>query len=310
MKLFTGSANPEITQELAGLLATKISASEVVRFGNSEVRVRIIEDVKNQVSIIVQPTSNPSDTNIMELCFFSDALRRQEASKIIGVIPYFGYAKQNIAHRLGECVSANVIIRLLESIGFSKIYTFDLHDEATAGAFSIPFRNLSVFPLLAHHLATFFKKKNIPLEKIVCVSPDQGAVEKVRNFGTAFYGHDHFSEAVIEKERDQNIMHKARPLGLYGDVKDKIAVIVDDMVVSGSTLIPAVDLCLEKGSTEVYTCIVHHDFIEGAAELIQKSKVKRFFTTNTIKLKEAERFEKLEEISIAPILAKELQYLV
>ncbi len=309
-KLFSGTANPTISKEVASLLSIPVGASEIIRFGNSEVRVRIIDDVKDENCVVVQPTSNPSDSNIMELCFFCDALRRQEAKKIVGVIPYFGYAKQNIEHRPGECVSVNVIIRLLESIGFNKIYTFDLHDEATAGVFSIPFKNLSAFPLLAKHLAKYFKTRSIPLHNVVCVSPDQGAVEKVRNFGTVFYGHENFSEAVIEKKRDQDIAHQAKPMGLYGDVKGKIAIIVDDMIVSGSTLIPAVDLCLEQGAKEVYACIVHHDFIEGTKDLIQNSKLKRFFTTNTIALKDNNRFEKLEEISVAPIIAEELRYLI
>lgn len=309
-KLFSGTANPELAKEVADSLSTPLSEAEVIRFGNSEVRVRVVADVKNEICAVVQATSNPSDTNIMEICLFCDALRRQEARKIVGVIPYFGYAKQNIAHRAGECVSVHVVIKFLESMGFHKIYTFDLHDEGTAGVFSIPFKNLSAFPLLARHLETYFKRRSIPLADVALVSPDQGAVEKVRSFGKVLYGHENFDEVVIEKKRDQDIAHKAKPLALYGNVKDKIAVIVDDMVVSGSTLIPAIDLCLSEGAKQVYACIVHHDFIEGSSDLIQNSKLERLFTTNTIRLKKEEVFDKLEEISVAPLLAEELRYLL
>lgn len=309
LKLFSGSAHPQLSDEVARSLKLSISPSEVLRFGNSEVKVTIKEDVKNATCVVIQPTTNPTDTNLMELCFFCDALRRGEAKRVVGVVPYFGYAKQNIQHRDGECVSVNVVIKMIESIGFNKIYTFDLHDEATAGVFTIPFKNLTAFRLLADHLKKYFKSIKVQSEDVVFVSPDQGAVEKVRHFGTYFYGTDEFSEAVIEKKRDQNIAHKAKPMDLYGDVKGKIAVIVDDMVVSGSTVIPAVDLCLERGAREVYSAVVHPDFTKEAPARLQNSKLKRFFTTNSIPLKKEHRFDKLEEISLAPFIAAELAYL-
>ncbi len=307
LKLFSGSAHPGLASEVAKLLGISLSEAEVVRFGNSEVKVTVKENVKYQTCAIIQPTTNPTDTNLIELCFFCDALRRQEAKRVVGIVPYFGYAKQNIQHREGECVSANVVIKLMESIGFSKIYAFDLHDEATAGVFTIPFKNVSAFKLLAEHLKNYFKKDNIPDNEIVFVSPDQGAVEKVRNFGTYYYGTDNFHEAVIEKKRDQNIAHRAKPMDLYGDVKDKIAVIVDDMVVSGSTVAPAVDLCLERGAREVYAAVVHHDFTEKAPKIMQESKLKKFFTTNTIPLKKEHEFPKLEVVSVAQLIADELK---
>lgn len=309
MKLFSGTAHPLLTQKIARRLKIPLAAAEIIRFGNSEVRVRIEEEVKNQTCVVIQPTANPTDTHLMELFFFCDALKREEAAKIIAVIPYFGYAKQNIQHRKGECVSANVVVRFLEAISFHKVYTFDLHDEATAGVFFIPFKNMSAFPLLARHLRDYFKKQQVDLSDVVLVSPDQGAVEKVRNFGTAFYGRPDFAEIVIEKKRDQNIAHKAEPIDLYGDVKDKIAVVVDDMVVSGSTLLPAIDLCLKKGAKEVYAAVVHHDFTQDAPVKLQKSPLKKFFTTDTIALTKEQTFPKLEEISVAQLISDELDSL-
>lgn len=307
VKLFSGSAHETLSSEVSRLMSIPLAKSIITRFGNSEVKVRIMETVKNDVCVVLQPTSNPTDTHLMELCFFCDALRRQEAKKVVAVIPYFGYAKQNIQHMEGECVSVNVVIHMLESIGFSKVYTFDLHDEATAGVFSIPFKNMSAFPYLADQIRIYFEKKSVKTKNVVLVSPDQGAVEKVRHFGEHFYGTRNFPEAVIEKQRDQIIPHKAKPLGLYGDVKGKVALIVDDMVVSGSTLLPAAELCLERGATEVYATAVHHDFTEDAPLLLQNSKFKRFFTTNTIPLKQGHKFEKMTEFSIAPLIAKELK---
>ncbi|MBI4008717.1 ribose-phosphate pyrophosphokinase [Candidatus Roizmanbacteria bacterium] len=307
IKLFSGTAHPKLSKEVARLLGINLSKAEVVRFGNSEVKVTIQEEVKNSTCIIIQPATDPTDTNYMELFFFCDALKRQEAAKVIAVIPYFGYAKQNMQHRVGESVSVNVIIRFLEAIGFDKIYTFDLHDEATAGVFSIPFKHLSAFPMLANHIREYFKKNKVDFNNVALVSPDQGAVEKVRNFGKVFFGTGNFSEVVIEKKRDQDIMHKAKPLDLYGDVAGKIVLIIDDMIVSGSTILPAIDLCLERRAKKVYVTAVHHDFTREAPAALQKSKLEKFFTTNTIALQEKQKFSKLEEISIAQIIEDELK---
>jgi len=309
LRLFSGTAHPRLSRQVADLLHLPLSPAEVIRFGNSEVKVTIQEDVKDQICVVIQPTSNPTDTNLMELLLFCDALKREEAKKIVAVIPYFGYAKQNIQHRPGECISVNVVIRFLESVGFDKIYVLDIHDEATAGVFNIPFKNLSAFPLLAKNVADYFVKhsviKLISPKNIALVSPDQGAVEKVRRFGTTFFKTENFEEAVIEKKRDQDIPHHARPLDLYGAVKGKIALIVDDMVVSGSTLIPAIDLCLKRGASSVYAAIIHHDFTASAPAKLQDSKLKKLFACDTIALKQEQIFPKLVEFSVSSLISEE-----
>lgn len=310
-KLFSGTAHPQLAKQVSDSLDIPLAKVEVIRFGNSEVKVTVQEDVKNQNCVVIQSTSNPTDTNLMELLLFCDALKREEAKKIFAIIPYFGYAKQNIQHRKGECVSVNVVIRFLESIGFDKVYAIDIHDAATGGVFNIPFRNLSAFPLLAEKIREYFIN-NVSVgaltpENVALVSPDQGAVEKVRRFGKVFFGTENFDEVVIEKKRDQNIAHKATPLALYGDVKSKIVLIVDDMVVSGSTIIPAVDLCLRRGAKSVYACAIHHDFTKEAPEKLQKSKLKKFFTTNTIALKDKQIFPKLIEFSISSLISEEFK---
>lgn len=305
IKLFSGTANPALNREISSLLKVKISSSEVIRFGNSEVRVTIQEDVRNTTAIVLQSIANPTDTNLMELFFFCDALRRQEARRVIAYIPYFGYARQDIQHRPGECVSVNVLIRFLESIGFTKIYTVDIHDEATQGVFSIPFKNLSALPQLSQEVKKYLKTNN--QEKVIVVSPDQGGVERTRNFGTYFYQTGNFSMAVIEKKRDLENMHKSKALDLYGDISGKTAILVDDMVTSGGTIINAANLCLEKGAKRVIAAIVHHDFMDGAAQKFQESSIERLFTTNTIFLKPEQKFAKLQEVSVAPLIAEELK---
>src|SRR3989338_3829923 len=161
LKLFSGTANPDLSKDVAKTLSLGLAKSQVTRFDNSEVRVWIEEDVKHDICVVIQSTSNPTDTNLMELFLTCDALRREEARKVIGIIPYFGYARQDIQHRTGECVSANVVIKFLEAIGFNKIYTINLHDEATEGVFTIPFKNLSAFPIIAKEIKKYFEKKGI-----------------------------------------------------------------------------------------------------------------------------------------------------
>jgi len=305
LKLFSGTAHPDLTTEVSKLLKIKISASEVVRFDNSEVRVRIEENVKDDTCVIIQPTSNPTDTNLNELFFFCDALRRAEAKKVIGVIPCFGYARQNIQHRDGECVSANVVIRFLEAIGFSKIYVVDLHDEGTEGVFTIPFKNISALPLLAGAVKKYLKK-NTDKDTVTIVSPDQGGIERARKFGTHFFGNGDFTLGVIEKKRDQDRIHQSQALDLYGDIKGKTVVLVDDITTSGSTLIHASELCIKRGATRVLAAIVHHDFSLTAPQKIQDSPIEVFFTTNTIALSKNQMFPKLKEISIASLISDSL----
>lgn len=309
MKLFSGTSNPALSKKVSNLLKIPLAKVEVIRFGNSETKVTVKDDVKGEICVVIHSTSNPTDTNVMELLFFCDALKRSEAKEIVAFIPWFGYAKQNIQHRKGESVSANVIIEILEKLGFDKVYVFDLHDEATAGIFTIPFKNCSALPHMAKEIGQYFDKIKIKRDNVALVSPDQGAVEKVRLFGNHFYSHKNFSEVVIEKLRDQNIPHKAKALDLFGEVKGKIALIVDDMVVSGSTIIPAIDLCLKKGAKKAFAAVVHHDFTKDAPSILQKSPLEKLFVTDTVALPEDQKIPKLVEISVASLIAEELRQL-
>ena len=309
MKLFSGTSNLPLSKEVSRLLKIPLSKCEIIRFGNSEVRVRIEENVKDETCVILQSTSNPTDTNLMELFFFCDALKRSEAKKVIGLIPYFGYARQNIQHRKGECVSANVVIRFIENIGFDEIYTFDLHDEATEGIFTIPFTNLTALNILSEKIKKYLKENNINLSSVVVVSPDQGGVERTRKFANYFYNKQKFSIAVVEKKRNQDTIHKVKSLDLYGNVKGKTVIMPDDVATSGETLINAANLALKKGAKQVFTAITHHDFTKNAPAKIQSSNILKFFTTNTIELKEKEKFPKLIESSVASVITKKLRNL-
>lgn len=306
IKLFSGTSNKPLAEKVADALKIPLSKSEVVRFDDSEVRVRIGEDVKHTTAIVIQSTANPTDTNLMEFFFFCDALRRNEAHKVIGIIPYFGYARQDIQHRPGESISANVVIRFIESIGFRKIYVYDLHDEATEGVFSIAFKNATTFSLLADKVREYLKD-DVNEQNVAIVSPDQGGIERARRFGQFLLKKQNFPLVVIEKRRNMDKIHTTEALQLYGDVSGKTAILVDDIVTSGNTLINAVELCISKGAKRVIAVVAHADLSEKAPERIQNSSIEKFFTTDSILLKEELKFAKLEQISIAPLIAEELK---
>lgn len=301
MKIFSGSANPALGKEVSSLSSLKISPAEIVRFANSEVRVKIQTDVTDETCAVIQPTANPTDTNLMELFLFCDALRREGAKKIIGIIPYFGYARQDIQHQKGESVSATMVVHFLESVGFYKIYTIDLHDEATGGVFAIPFQNLSAMGLLAQKVARYLK--TVRKEKIAVVSPDQGGIKRAREFGHYLFGDDNFDLTVIEKKRNLDKIHQSKAIQIYGKVANKTVILVDDIVTSANTLINAADQCLKEGAYQVLAAVTHHDFAPNAPQKITQSPIKKFFTTNTIKLKDNQKIAKLVEISVAPLIA-------
>lgn len=308
-KLFSGSANPKLSVEVSKLLDVPISKSEVTRFDNSEIRVTIQEKVKDEVCVIIQPTANPTDTHLMELFFFADALKRMEAKKIIAFIPYFGYARQNREHRIGESVSVNVVIRFFETIGFSQVYTFDLHDDGTEGIFSIPFKNLSTFSILGREVAHYLKN-NKNTEQVAVVSPDQGGVERAQIFAENFFHSNKVDIAVIEKRRNLNKIHQSKALNLYGKVRNKTCILVDDIITSGGTLVHAAEFCLKRGAKRVLACVVHHDFSPNAEAVLSKSPLEKIFMSNTIALKPEQKFSKLKEISIAPLIERELKKLL
>jgi len=308
-KLFSGSAHPKLTSEVSKRLGVPIAKSEVTRFDNSEIRVTIQEKVKDDVCVILQSTANPTDTHLMELFFFADALKRMQAKKIIAFIPYFGYARQNRGHRTGESVSVNVVIRFFETIGFNQVYTFDLHDDGTEGIFSIPFKNISTFSILGREVAHYLKN-NKNTEEVAVVSPDQGGVERAQIFAENFFHTNNVDIAVIEKRRNLDKIHVSKALNLYGEVKNKTCIIVDDIITSGGTLVHAAEFCLKRGAKRVLACVVHHDFSPNAEKILSKSPMEKIFMSNTIALLPKQKFSKLSEISIAPLIEQELKKLL
>lgn len=308
MKLFSGTAHPVLAEELSKLLQLPLAKAEVIRFGNSEVKVTIQEDVQGEDCIIVQPTANPTDTNLMELLLFCDALKREEAKKITAIIPYFGYARQNAQHRTGESISMQVVIKMLQAVEVDEIFVCTLHEEASAGMFPMSFHNLNGLNALVKPVADFIHAD--ASSNIVAVTPDQEGVERARIFADelqALTGVTGINVAVTEKRRDLNNAHHSEALDLHGEVKDATCIIVDDIITSGGTVINSAKLCLERGAKQVICAITHSDFAPDSPEKLQNSPIAKFFTTNTISLKEEHIFPKLEVISVASLIAEKMK---
>ncbi len=305
IKLFSGTNSHALAKKISDLSSISLAKAEITRFKNSEVRVRILEKVNDQTCAVIQAISQPTDENLMEFLFFCDALKRSEAKKVIAIVPYFGYARQNIQHRDGEDVSTHVVIKLLETVGFDEVWTIDIHDEGTQGIFSVPLKHFSVLSILANEVKTFLGNR----DNVVIASPDQGGVERGRTFAEAFFGNTQQELVVIEKKRDLEHIHESKAIRIYGDVKDKTVILVDDIATSGRTLLNAAELCFSHGAKRLLAAVVHHDFSPDAPQKIQDSRIEKFFTTDTIPLRSDQSFPELQELTVAPLLAEELKKL-
>lgn len=302
--LFGGTASSILTQKIAQLNNLELGKHEVVRFGNSEVKVTIQSDVNEKECIVVQSTANPTDEHVMELLFTVDALKREGASKVECIIPYFGYARQNIQHRKGECVSMNIIVKMLESLKVDKVTVVDLHEEGSSGMFTIQFENRTALPLLAQAVKEQLSISDSSEGEYRIGSPDQGGIERARRFAEAFYHVTTGYELITtEKKRNLENMHESKAVELYGDVKGKKVILVDDVATSGGTIIHAAELCLEKGATTVFAVVVHADFALLAPQKVQESKLEKLFLTNTIEktLENLSHFPKIEIIDITSL---------
>ena len=294
--VFSGSANVPLAQEICDSLGVRLGHALVGSFKNEETRIRIEENVRGADVFVVQSTCSPVDHHIMELLLMVDALRRASAHRVTAVIPYYGYAKQEKKTAGREPISAKLVANLITTAGADRVVAVDLHAAAIEGFFDIPVDHLRANPVMADAFRRRYRH-----EDIVIVSPDSGGVARANDFRLRVGGH----LAIIAKQRPQPDM--AEVIEMVGDVRDKTAVIVDDMISTGGTLIEAAETLLERGARDVIACATHSIFAGGAADLIQQSRIREVITTNTIPLADASRRDKIHQVSIAPLLAEAIR---
>ncbi|MCB0414353.1 MAG: ribose-phosphate pyrophosphokinase [Bdellovibrionales bacterium] len=298
LKLFTGNSNPNFAQSVANSAEIELGKSDISRFADGEVQVEIHESVRGDDVFIIQSTCPPVNENIIELCIMLDALRRASANSITAVIPYFGYARQDRKVAPRAPISAKCIADILTSCGADRIVTLDLHSAQIQGFFNCPVDHLFAIPTLARA----WRDKYGQLDDVVAVSPDAGGVERVRAFAKRIQA----PMAIIDKRRSGP--NEAKALHLIGDVKDKTAVIVDDMIDTAGTLVQAVESLYKNGAKKVIAVCSHALLSGPAISRINESAIEKVIVTDTIPLQEKQsNCSKLEVISVAPVVAESIK---
>lgn len=297
--IFSGNSNPSLARQIVCDLGQNLGKVEIIRFADSECRVRIKEEVEGKNVFIIQSLSNPVDEYLMELLLMVDAVKREEPRRLIAVLPYHGYARQDRVHRPGECLSAQVVAKLIEVVGSDKLITVELHNDTVLGFFKIPvihLSGLSVFKPLVEKIK----------KEVVVITPDAGALKRSQKFAEGL----DVPLALIEKKRDLDHPHKINFMKVVGDVEGKTAIIVDDVIVTGGTLVNAAYLLKEKGAKRVIAAATHADFVGGADKILQESPVDQIWVTDTIPVPEERKFAKLEIFSIAPIISSVMKKMI
>lgn len=297
--ILSGNSNPQLSQQISDQLNIPLGKVEIIRFADSECRVRVKEDVEDKVVFILQSISNPVDEYLMEFLLLGDAVKRGDPKRMIAVLPYHAYARQDRIHRPGECLSAQVVANLIDSVGFDKLITVELHNDTILGFFKIPVVHISGFEVFQSEVEKME-------DDIVVITPDAGALKRAQNFAEKL----DLPLALIEKKRDLDQPHKILSMKVVGDVKGKTAIIVDDVIVTGGTLINAAYLLKEKGARQVIAVATHADFVGGAEKILKDSPLDRIWVSDTIDLPAANKFSKLQIFPIAPVIASVMKKMV
>lgn len=288
VKILSGTANPELAEEVSEHLDIPLTPVKIKRFNDGEIYCRVLESVRGNTIFVIQSTSTPANENLMELLILVDALKRASAKEINAVIPYYGYARQDRKSKPREPISGKLVANMLEAAGVDRVITFDLHAAQAQGFFNIPTDNLEVMPLMAEH---FLKKK---LKDCVVVSPDVGGSVRARKMAELLDA----SLVVIDKRRPKH--GQAEIVNVIGDVEGKTAILLDDMIDSGGTIARAADKVKELGAREIYVAATHPVFSGDAMKKLNRESITEVIATNTIHFEETEKIKKL---SVGKLLA-------
>lgn len=290
--IFSLSSSEKLTEKICKKLKVKKGNIQIKHFADGEMIVEYLESVREKDVYIVHSTSKPVSTNIMELLIAIDAAKRASAKSINVVIPYFGYARQDRKARPRQPITGRLVADLIEAAGATSVATVEIHSSQTMGFFNIPADDLTTIGILAG----YFKKKKITKD-IVIVSPDHGGVKRARNLAEILNA----PIAIIDKRRVRP--NEAEAMNLIGEVSDKTAIVIDDMVDTGGTLVTGIDMLKQKGATDIYCAITHPVLSNPAIDRIQSSQITKLICTDTIELEEEKKIDKIEVVSIKDMIA-------
>ncbi|HEY6369531.1 MAG TPA: ribose-phosphate pyrophosphokinase [Candidatus Sulfotelmatobacter sp.] len=300
-KIFSGTANEHLADEVCQFLGMQRGQAQVIRFRDGECYVQIQENVRGADVFVMQPTCRPVDEHLMELLLMIDALKRASARRITAVIPYFGYARQDRKDKPRSPISSKLVADLLTTAGAHRALIVDLHTPQLQGFFNIPVDHLFASPVLVDH----FRKLQLP--NLTVVSPDAGGVERARFFAKKVDA----ALAIVDKRRVE--MNVAEVMHVIGDVNGRTCLIIDDLIDTAGTLVKTAAALVENGATSVFACASHAVLSGPAVENIKNSVIKELVVTNTIPLTaeaDAARTEKggkISVLSIAGLIGRAIQ---
>jgi ribose-phosphate pyrophosphokinase len=300
-KIFSGTANEPLADEVCHFLGMQRGQAQVIRFRDGECYVQIQENVRGADVFVMQPTCRPVDEHLMELLLMIDALKRASARRITAVVPYFGYARQDRKDKPRSPISSKLVADLLTTAGAHRALIVDLHTPQLQGFFNIPVDHLFASPVLVDH----FRKLALP--NLTVVSPDAGGVERARFFAKKVDA----ALAIVDKRRVE--INVAEVMHVIGDVDGRTCLIIDDLIDTAGTLVKTAEALMENGATSVYACASHAVLSGPAVENIRNSVIKEAVVTNTIPLTaeaDAARTEKggkITVLSIAGLIGRAIQ---
>jgi len=296
IRIFAGNANLPLADEICSYIGIPRSSAEVRRFSDGEIFVELGENVRGRDIYLIQPTCPPVNDHLMELVIMVDAMRRASARRITAVLPYYGYARQDrkVAPRVP--ITAKVVAEMLMVVGVRRVLTMDLHAGQIQGFFNIPVDNLYAAPVLLDYIDKTFHNH------VVMVSPDAGGVERTRAFAKRLNA----DLAIVDKRRAR--ANECEAMNVIGDVKGKIAILLDDMVDTAGTLCSAAKVLMDSGATEVHACCSHGVLSGPAIDRLEKSQIKTLVVTNSIPLAPAAAAcGKIKVLSVSPLLGEAIK---
>ena len=296
-KVFSGSANPCLSQEICDALGTPLGSMMIKKFADGETHLQIQENVRGADVFLVQPTCTPVDHNLVELLLMLDAFKRASAERITAVLPYYGYARQDRKDKPRMPISAKLVASLLERAGADRVLALDLHAAQIQGFFDIPVDHLFAAPVMVEYFEGRYQRG-----ELIVVSPDAGGVERARSFAKRLRA----PLAIIDKRRtDINV---AEVMNIIGDVNGKHCLIVDDLVDTAGTLVNGVEALLNQGATSVTACATHAILSGPAVDRLTNSPIKELVVTNSVPLSDhARKCSKIRSMSVAPLLGRAVQ---
>lgn len=294
--VFRGSASSRLTAAICGRLGVAMGESEVIRFSEGNLFVRVLQNVRGRDIFLVQSTVFPANDQFMELLFWIDAFKRASAASVTVIIPYFSYAKGDKKDEPRVSIRARVCADALQVAGADRIVTVDLHAPQIQGFFTVPVDDLQALPVLVEAV------QRLALPEPVVVAPDQGFAKRAARFAERLR-----TPLAIGYKRRTGHDEQAEVVEVIGEVRGRSCVIVDDFVISGGTLIEVARLLHEQGAAAIVAAVTHGVFSSGSMEVLDSSPIARLFVTDTVENQPVELSAKVEVVSVAPLLAEAIR---